>query len=74
MLFCVFVMPGTAHSLPKARLAGAAVTKINKGITVNSPSLSIQEIVIGRKNLGQTRVLCYLIESNRALGDVTGNV
>lgn len=67
-------MPRTAQSLPKLRLAGAAVIKINKGITVNSPSLSAQEIVIGRKNLGQTCILCYLIESNRASGDVTGNV
>lgn len=67
-------MPGTAQPLPKLRLVGAVVIKINKGITINSPSLSVQEIVIGRKNLGQTCIVCYLIASNRALGDVTGNV
>jgi len=63
-------MPSIAQSLPKLRLVGAAVIKINKGITVNSPSLSMQEIVIGRENLGQTCILCYrLIDSNRALGE-----
>lgn len=67
---CVVKMPSVTQSLPKLRLVGAAVIRINKGIAINSSSLSIQEIVIGRKNLGQTCILCYLIESNRALEDV----
>uniref|UniRef100_A0A8U8BI29 Uncharacterized protein n=1 Tax=Geospiza parvula TaxID=87175 RepID=A0A8U8BI29_GEOPR len=51
-LLCVFIMPSTAQSPSKPRFVGPAVMKINKGITINSPSLSIQEIVTGRKNLG----------------------
>lgn len=65
--------PRPFSPLPKVRLAGAAVIKINKGFAVNSPSLSLEEIVIGRKNLGQTCILCNPIETNRALGDGTGS-
>lgn len=65
--------PKPFSPLPKVKLAGAAVIKINKGFTVNSPSLSIEEIVIGRKNLGQTCILCNPIETNRALGDGNGS-
>uniref|UniRef100_A0A8C3NXQ5 Uncharacterized protein n=1 Tax=Cyanoderma ruficeps TaxID=181631 RepID=A0A8C3NXQ5_9PASS len=51
-LFCVFIIPSTAQSPSKPRFVGPAVIKINKGITIISPSLSIQEIVTGRKSLG----------------------
>lgn len=74
LLFCVFTMPSTAQSPSKPRFVDPAVIKINKGITINSPSLSIQEIVTGRKNLGWACILCYLIERNRAVADGTGHV
>uniref|UniRef100_A0A674HHM8 Secreted protein n=1 Tax=Taeniopygia guttata TaxID=59729 RepID=A0A674HHM8_TAEGU len=51
-LLCVFIMPSTAKSPSKPRFVSLAVIKINKGISINSSSLSVQEIVTGRKNLG----------------------
>lgn len=65
--------PRPFSPLPESRIAGAAVIKINKGFAINSPSLSIEEIVIGRKNLGQTCILCNPIETNKALGDGNGS-